>query len=152
MTWLTVMEYLCCKWPRICSTCKYFPVLSSFTTYYGFVTRLTWRVPLEEHLSSPQFLLGSCYSIFSFICMFSRSLFVLLYFFFWPLCCLFFDIQIMITPLVSCGHYVVCFLRFTDSDYPFWYLRFTDSDYLPLVSWNSSVRCQYIFYMKSKQG
>jgi hypothetical protein len=35
MTWLTIMEYLCHKWPRICSTCrKHFPVLSSFTTYY----------------------------------------------------------------------------------------------------------------------
>ena len=34
--------------------------------------------------------------------MFCRSLFVLLYFFFWPLCCLFFfDIRILITPLVS---------------------------------------------------
>ena len=34
--------------------------------------------------------------------MFCRSLFVLLYFFFWPLCCLFFiDIKILITPLVS---------------------------------------------------
>ena len=32
------------------------------------------------------------------LCMFCRSLFVLLYFFFWPLCCLFFvDIQILIT-------------------------------------------------------
>jgi hypothetical protein len=41
----------------------------------------------------------SCYSIFSFICMFCWSLFVLLYFFFWPLCCLFFfDIRILITP------------------------------------------------------
>ena len=31
-----------------------------------------------------------------------RSFFVLLYFFCWPLCCLFFfDIQILITPLVS---------------------------------------------------
>ena len=37
-----------------------------------------------------------------FLCMFCRSLFVLLYFFFWPLCCLFyFDIRILITPLVS---------------------------------------------------
>ena len=46
----------------------------------------------------PGFLWGSCYSNFSFICMFCRSLFVLLYFFFWPLCCLFFfDIQILIT-------------------------------------------------------
>ena len=35
MTWLTVMEYLCHKWPRICSTCrKHFPVFSSFTTYH----------------------------------------------------------------------------------------------------------------------
>ena len=45
---------------------------------------------------------GSCYSIFSFICMLCRSLFVLLTFFFWPLCCLFvFDIRNLITPLVS---------------------------------------------------
>ena len=34
--------------------------------------------------------------------MFSRSLFVLLYFFFWPLCFLFFfDIRFLIAPLVS---------------------------------------------------
>ena len=34
--------------------------------------------------------------------MFCRSLFVLLLIFFWPLCCLlFFDIRILITPLVS---------------------------------------------------
>ena len=34
--------------------------------------------------------------------MFCRSMFVLLFFFFWPLCCLsFFDIQILIAPLVS---------------------------------------------------
>jgi hypothetical protein len=50
----------------------------------------------------PGFWWGSCYSIFSFICMFCWSLFVLLYFFFWPLCCLFFfDIRILIAPLVS---------------------------------------------------
>jgi hypothetical protein len=35
------------------------------------------------------------------MCMFCRSLFVLLSFFFWPLCYLFFDIRILITPLVS---------------------------------------------------
>ena len=34
-SWLTVMEYLCYKWPRTCSTCrKHFPVLSSFMTYH----------------------------------------------------------------------------------------------------------------------
>ena len=33
--WLTVMEYLCHKWRRICFTCrKHFPVISSFMTYH----------------------------------------------------------------------------------------------------------------------
>jgi hypothetical protein len=33
--WLTVMENLCHKWPRICSTCrKHFPILSSIMTYH----------------------------------------------------------------------------------------------------------------------
>jgi hypothetical protein len=32
---LTVMEYLCYKWPHICSACrKHFPVFSSFMTYH----------------------------------------------------------------------------------------------------------------------
>jgi hypothetical protein len=35
------------------------------------------------------------------MCMFCRLLFVLLDFFFLPLCCLFFDIRILIAPLVS---------------------------------------------------
>ena len=36
------------------------------------------------------------------MCMFCRSLFVLLYFFFWPLCCLsLFDLRILMIPLVS---------------------------------------------------
>ena len=50
---------------------------------------------------NPGFQWGLCYSIFSFMCMFCRSLFVLLYFFFWSLCCLFFDLWILITSLVS---------------------------------------------------
>ena len=48
----------------------------------------------------PDFQLCSCYSIFGFMCMVCIQLFVLLYFLFWPLCCLFFfDIRILITPL-----------------------------------------------------
>ena len=57
--------------------------------------------------------------------------------FFWSLCCLSFNLQILITSLVSFGHYVVCPLiyRFW---LPLWYLLvimlfvlwFTDSDYL----------------------
>jgi hypothetical protein len=47
-------------------------------------------------------LMISSYSIFSFMSMFCRSLFVHFYFFFWPLCRLFFfDIRIMVTHLVS---------------------------------------------------
>ena len=35
MIWLPVMEYLCRKWPRICSTCrKHILVPSSFMTYH----------------------------------------------------------------------------------------------------------------------
>ena len=91
--------------PLAVNTFRSFPHSRLIT---GFVTRLTRRVPLveqellnlPEHMSSPRdrFLVGFCYSIFSFMCMFCRSLFVLLYFFFWPLCCLFFfDIRILIT-------------------------------------------------------
>ena len=75
----------------------------------GCVTRLTHlvslvkqeRLTLPENLSSPPaFSGGSCYSIFSFICMFCRSLFVLFYSYFCPLCCLFFEIRILNTRLV----------------------------------------------------
>ena len=67
MTWLTVMEYLCHKWPRIVplvvSTSRSFPHWRLIT---GFVTRLTRRVPLvekelptlPEHLSSPTVFSG----------------------------------------------------------------------------------------------
>ena len=108
--------------------------------------------------------------------MFCRSLFVLLYFFFWPLCCLsFFDIRILITPLVSCGHCVVCpsliyrfwlhlwylvaivlsvLLWYTDSDYTFgilWplcCLSFFDIQILitPLVSCGHCVVCPSLIY------
>jgi hypothetical protein len=114
MTWLTDKEYLGHKWPHIiCSTChstsRSFPHSWLIT---GFVTRLTRRVPLEEQELTaypsgvPEFThgfyWGSWYSIFSFICMSRRTLFVPLFFFFWPLCCLsFFDLRILITPLVS---------------------------------------------------
>ena len=39
--------------------------------------------------------------IFIVLSNFCRSLFVRLYFFFWSLCCLFFALRILITPLVS---------------------------------------------------
>ena len=69
------------------------------------------------------------------MCMFCWSLFVLLYFLFWALCCLTFDIQILITSLWYLGHCVVVV----------WY---TDSDYLPLVSWPLCCSCMiYGFWL-----
>jgi hypothetical protein len=78
------------KYPFL-NTSRFFPHSWLIT---GFVTRLTRRVSLmeQELLTLPGF---------SVICMFCRSLFVLLCLFIWPLCCLFFDIRIMIAPLVS---------------------------------------------------
>ena len=95
---------------------------------------------------------------------------------FWPLCCLFiFDLQILITSLVSFGHCVGCssltyrfwlplwyllaialavLLRFTDSDYPFgifwplYCLFFFDLQILitSLVSFSHCVVCSFSIY------
>ena len=85
---------LCHKEPRLYSTCrKYFPVISSFMTCSGTAHP---SVALEF---TPVFL---GFVIFSFMCMFCILLFVLLSFFFWSLCCLsFFNLRILINPLVS---------------------------------------------------
>jgi hypothetical protein len=102
MTWLTVMEYLCHKGPLV-------NISRSFPHITWCITRSTRRVPLVEqelrtlprHLSSPSDFSGggSCYSVFSFMCMFCRSLFFLLYFFLWSFCYLSFDLRLLITPL-----------------------------------------------------
>ena len=73
---------------------------------YFSVTR---RVPLveqelltiREHLRSPFFSGVHVTRSIVFCVMFCRSLFVLLSFFFFSLCRLFFDLRIMIIPLVS---------------------------------------------------
>ena len=63
---------------------------------------------------------------------------------FWQLCCLFFyDIQILITPLVSFGHCVVCFSMIYRFWFHPWYLSaivlsvlwYTDSDYPLGIFW-----------------
>ena len=74
---------------------------------------------------------------------------------FWPLCCLFlYDIQILITPLVSFGHCVVCSSMTYGIWFPPWYflaivfsvlLWFTDSEY-PLVSFGHCVVCSSMIY------
>jgi hypothetical protein len=57
------------------------------------------------------------------MCMFCRSLFVLLLFFFWSLCCLFFfDLRILIIPLVSSNSSYNCVSKadtLLDGNYPY---------------------------------
>ena len=80
---------------------------------------------LQGHLSSPEFTPGF-YSIFSFICMFCSSLFVRLSFLFLPSCCLFFDLRILITPLVpsnsSCTN-ILCLGLFEIPKYLAWVVQ-----------------------------
>jgi hypothetical protein len=78
----------------------------------------------------------------AFCVMLCRLLFVLLSFFFWPLCCLSFDLRLLITSLVSFVHCVVCPLIYVFW-LPLWYLLTivlsvlwsTASDYLFGIFW-----------------
>ena len=113
MTWLTVMEYLCHKWPRICSTCrKHLPVFPHSRLITGFVTRLTRRVSLVEqelltlleHLSSPPVFSGIrvTRSLVLYVCFVDRCLSF----------CTF-----------SFGHCVVCSFSIYGFWLPLWYLQ-----------------------------
>jgi hypothetical protein len=75
------------------------PELKALPLYFGSATLIYTYIYMSALLCwIPS---NDFYSIFSFMCMFCRSLFVLLYFIFSPLCCLFyFDIWILITPLI----------------------------------------------------
>ena len=49
---------------------------------------------------------------------------------FWPLCCLFFfDIRILIAPLISSGHCVVCSSSIYGFWLPLWYVKLFSSSY-----------------------
>jgi hypothetical protein len=93
--------------PLVVNTSQSFPHSWLIT---GFITRVTRRVPLVEqelltllgHLSSsPVFSrLRVTRSLVLYVCFVDRCL-SFCTFFFWPLCCLFFDIRILITLFVS---------------------------------------------------
>ena len=107
MTWLTVTEYLCHKWPRIRSVCRnHCPVFPHSWLINGVVTTVTWRMShveqeqltLLEHLSSPPVFSGIRVAQSLVFCvMFCRQFFVL------------FHLAIALSVV----------LRFTASDYPF---------------------------------
>ena len=103
ITWLTVTEYLCHKWhkyvPLVVITIRSFPHSWLITR---IVTRVTQRVPHVEHelLTLPEHMSFSVVRVARFLVfnvMLCRSLFVLLSFFIWSLCCQsFFDLRLLI--------------------------------------------------------
>ena len=111
MTWLTVTEYMCLKWPRICSVCRNNnPVLDSFITYYRVCNKSnTMGATCGAGTANPS--VGHEFTpVFNEVriarCAFSVSLFVLLSLYFCPLCCVsFFYLRLLITPLVSSNNF-----------------------------------------------
>ena len=74
---------------------------------------------------------------------------------FWPLCCLFFFyLRLLITPLVSCSHCIVCSSSIYGFRLPLWYLLaivmsvllFTASDYPYGIFW--PLCCLFFFYLR----
>ena len=78
-------------------------------TLIRFVTRVTWRVSLlkqelptlPEHMSSLPVFSGVRVTRSLVLCVCFVDHCLTCFFFSWPLCCLFFDLQILITPVVS---------------------------------------------------
>ena len=82
LTWTIVTEYMCHKWQRISSVCRYYNlVLSSFSSWlitgFVYVARVIQWVSLEEQKqsilpehprSSPGFSWGSCCSMIWSMC------------------------------------------------------------------------------------
>ena len=106
-------------------------VIFPFRFRHNDETRIIRRVLYvkQELLTLPQHqwmlpvLIGFVFLIFGFLCVVCRSLFVLLSFFFWPLYCLsFFNLRLLMTPLVSFGHCIVCPSSTYGFWWPLWYL------------------------------
>ena len=82
----------------ICLTCrKHFLVLSSFMTYHRVCNQTNTTALVEqelltlpEHLSSPRILVGFLLLDLQFYVHVLQIIVCPFYFFFWPLCCLFF--------------------------------------------------------------
>ena len=103
LTWLTATEYLCHKWPHICSTSRSFPHSWLITR---FATRVIRRVPLvddelptlSEHMSSTPGFNGVRVAWSLVLCVVYCSSLSLL---FLPMSCLSFELPLPITPLAS---------------------------------------------------
>jgi hypothetical protein len=90
-------------------------------------------VAISEHLSSPLVFRGV---------RVTRSL-ILLWFFFWPLCCLFFEIRIMIAPLVSSNSSFL-WSTFSTIGFPFVNFSFGDCILVPCLNYSFWLSIWYI--------
>ena len=156
-------------WPLCCLT--FFDLQILITSLVSFGHCVVWPSSIYRFWLHLWYLLAIVLSVFLWYTDYDYLLYI-----FWPLCCLsFFDLQILITPLVSFGHCVVCpfsiyrfwlllwyllaivlsvLLRFTDPDYPFgifWplcCLSFFELQILiiSLVSFGHCVVCSFLIY------
>jgi hypothetical protein len=101
------------QWPWIWFTCRmHFPVFSSFMTYprvciKSTMTGVTSGAGTAYPSGAPEFIPFLWeFVLLNFKCLRSvlnyyRSLSFILFFFFWPLCCMSFGLRLLITPLAS---------------------------------------------------
>ena len=125
-------------WPLCCLT--FFDLQILITSLVSFGHCVVWPSSIYRFWLLLWYLLAIVLSV---LLRFTDSDY--LFGVFWPLCCLtFFDLQILITPLVSFGHCVVCPSSIYRSWLPLWYLlaivlsvllRFTYSDYTFGIFW-----------------
>jgi len=117
MTLLTVTDYLCHRWPCICFIChSHNPVFFHISWHHwNLKSRITRRLSVvqQKMLSRepdliPDFLWGFHCPIFSFLC---SILWINVFFFLLALCCLSFNLQILITSLVSSNFSLSCCVK-----------------------------------------
>jgi hypothetical protein len=126
--WLFIQMYVVCIQLNIWYL--QFCFISTTITHarYIVITRQVSLVeqellPIPVHLSSPPVFSGvrDTRSLILCVCFVDRCL----SFFSWPLCCLFFDIRILITPLVSLIHVQFYFITcLNDFNFLIWVLWF----------------------------
>jgi len=109
-SWLTVMEYLCHTWTRICSVCRNPNSICSTFMIYRRVCNKSKRL-LEQKLLTFPVQISSSSALSGVRAVKSLVFYVLqiivcpFVFFLWPLYCVSFDLWLQITPYVSSNFY-----------------------------------------------
>ena len=152
MIWLTVTEYLCHKWPRVCSVWPQFGPflihdLFSNSSYHRVCNKssITYGTGTGHPSGAPEFtpvfsliriarsvvfcvmfclcfFLSFCASVLSVVLQHTASAYP--FGILWPLCCLsFFNIRLLNTPLVYLVAIVLSVILQHTASEPLWYLQ-----------------------------